>query len=537
MRTFDFIIVGSGSAGSVVAERLSASGRHSVLVLEAGGSDRRFFVHMPLGYGKTFYDKSVNWMYRAEPDPGLGGNADYWPRGKVLGGSSSINAMVYVRGAREDFDEWRDRGNPGWGHDDVLPIFRELEDHDGPVQSLGRGGPLHVSDAAHLFHPLANQIMKAAQEAGLPYNPDFNGETQEGTGPFQLTTKGGRRMSAARAFLRPAMKRANVTVLAGAMVERVTFEGKRASGVTFTRNGRTETIKAGREVILCGGSVNSPQLLELSGIGDAARLQEFGIPIVHDNAQVGENLQDHLGINYTYRANVASLNQVLRPWWGKLRVGIEYLLLRTGPLSISMNQGGGFFRTDPSRPRPNMQLYFQAFSTVRPKAGERPILTPDPWPGFSIGLSNCRPTSVGSIHIRSASPLHAPKIIPNAYSTEHDVAEMLDAVKFLRKIAGTPTLSKLIVEELLPGPACRSDEALIEDFRKRSGTVYHPVSTCRMGPDPADSVVDPRLRVHGVEGLRVIDCSIFPNIISGNTNAAAMMIGAKGASLVLEDLA
>lgn len=343
-------------------------------------------------------------------------------------------------------------------------------------------------------------------------------------------------MSAARAFLRPAMKRPNVTVLTGAMVQRIVFEGKRATGVAFTRNGRTETVRAGREVILCGGSVNSPQLLELSGIGNAARLQEFGIPIVHDNAQVGENLQDHLGINYTYRANVASLNQVLRPWWGKLRVGIEYLLLRTGPLSISMNQGGGFFRTDPSRQRPNMQLYFQAFSTVRPREGERPILTPDPWPGFSIGLSNCRPTSVGSIHIRSSNPLDAPTIAPNAFSTGHDVAEMLDAVKFLRKIAATPTLSKLIVEELLPGPHCRSDEDLIADFRRRSGTVYHPVSTCRMGPDPAVSVVDPRLRVHGVEGLRVIDCSIFPNIISGNTNAAAMMVGAKGASLVLNDL-
>lgn len=536
MRAFDFIIVGSGSAGSVVAERLSASGRHTVLVLEAGGTDRRFFVQMPLGYGKTFYDKSVNWMYKAEADPGLGGNADYWPRGKVLGGSSSINAMVYIRGAKEDFDEWRTRGNPGWGYDDVLPVFQALEDHDGPAKSLGRGGPLHVTDCSHLFHPLANQILKGAQEAGLHYNPDFNGATQEGTGPFQLTTKGGRRMSAARAFLRPAMKRPNVTVLTGAMVQRIVFEGKRATGVAFTRNGRTETVSAGREVILCGGSVNTPQLLELSGIGDAARLAQFGIPLVHANSQVGENLQDHLGINYTYRANVASLNQVLRPWWGKLRVGIEYLLLRTGPLSISMNQGGGFFRTDPSRQRPNMQLYFQAFSTVRPREGERPILTPDPWPGFSIGLSNCRPTSVGSIHIRSGNPLDAPTIAPNAFSTGHDVAEMLDAVKFLRKIAATPTLSKLIVEELLPGPQCRSDEDLIADFRRRSGTVYHPVSTCRMGPDPAVSVVDPRLRVHGVEGLRVIDCSIFPNIISGNTNAAAMMVGAKGASLVLNDL-
>ncbi len=535
MRSFDFIIVGSGSAGSVVAERLSASGRHSVLVLEAGGSDRRFFVSMPLGYGKTFYDKSVNWMYRAEPDPGLDGNADYWPRGKVLGGSSSINAMVYVRGAPEDFDEWRGRGNPGWGYADVLPIFRSLEDHDGPAQSLGKGGALHVSDCSTLFHPLANHLIKAAQEAGLGYNSDFNGETQEGAGPFQLTTKGGRRMSAARAFLRPAMKRPNVTVITQALVTRIIFDGKRASAVEFTRHGKSETVTAGREVILCGGSINTPQLLELSGIGDATRLGDLGIPVVHGNAQVGENLQDHLGINYTYRSNVPSLNQVLRPWWGKALAGMEYLLLRTGPLSISMNQGGGFFRSDPSRSRANMQLYFQAFSTLVPKNGERPILTPDPWPGFSIGLSNCRPTSSGSIHIQSSNPLEQPRIVPNAFSTEHDVAEMLDAVKFLRKIAATPTMSKLIVEELLPGPACQSDGELITDFRQRSGTVYHPVSTCRMGPDPAQSVVDPRLRVHGIDRLRIIDCSVFPNIISGNTNAAAMMVGAKGAQMVLED--
>lgn len=535
MRAFDFVIVGSGSAGSVVAERLSANGRYTVLVLEAGGSDRRFFVSMPLGYGKTFYDRSVNWMYRAEPDPGLGGTADYWPRGKVLGGSSSINAMVYVRGATEDFDEWRDHGNPGWGAADLLPVFRSLENHAGPPNSLGRGGPLEITDCSKLFHPLANQLIKAAQETGLRYNPDFNGVTQEGVGPFQLTTKGGRRMSAARAFLRPAMKRPNVTVLTNAMVTRITFDGQRATGVEFTRHGRQEAVKAGREVILAGGTINTPQLLELSGIGEATRLRGLDIPVVHHNAKVGENLQDHLGINYTYKANVSSLNQVLRPWWGKMLAGIEYLLLRTGPLSISMNQGGGFFRTDPSRKRANMQLYFQAFSTVVPKAGERPILTPDPWPGFSIGLSNCRPTSVGSIHIRSSNPLDQPRIVPNAFSTDHDVAEMLDAVKFLRKVAATPTMSRLIVEELLPGPRCQNDEELIADFRKRSGTVYHPVSTCRMGADPAQSVVDPRLRVHGIEGLRIIDCSVFPNIISGNTNAAAMMVGAKGAELVLED--
>lgn len=535
MQDFDFIIIGAGSAGSVMADRLSANGRHSVLVLEAGGSDRRFYVTMPLGYGKTFYDRSVNWMYRAEPDPGLAGNADYWPRGKVLGGSSSINAMVYVRGAAQDFDEWRDRGNPGWGYADVEPVFRSIENHEGPATSLGRGGPLTITDSSRLFHPLANRMIEAAQEAGLAYNGDFNGASQEGVGPFQLTTGNGRRMSAARAFLRPAMKRPNVTVLTNALVTRIVFDGKRASAVEFTRRGSRQQVRAAKEIILCGGSVNTPQLLELSGIGDPAVLGRCGVPVVHANNNVGEHLQDHLGINYTYRANTPSLNELLRPWWGKMRAGLHYLLLRSGPLSISMNQGGGFFRTDPSRNRPNMQLYFQAFSTLVPKNGERPILTPDPWPGFSIGLSNCRPTSTGSIHIRSSEPSEQPRIVPNAFSTDHDVAEMLDAVKFLRRIAATPTMSKLIVEELLPGAACRSDQELIADFRKRSGTVYHPVSTCRMGPDPLQSVVDPRLRVHGIGGLRVADCSIFPNIISGNTNAAAMMVGAKAAELILAD--
>lgn len=536
MQSFDFVIVGAGSSGSVLADRLSASGRHSVLVIEAGGTDRRFFVQMPLGYGKTFYDRSVNWMYVAEPDPGLGGRSDLWPRGKVLGGSSSINAMVYVRGAREDFDEWRDAGNPGWGYDDLLPVFKAIEDNEaGADEWRGTGGPLHVTDCNRLLHPLCARFLRAGQEAGLPLNPDFNGATQEGVGIFQITTRNGRRMSAARAFLRPAMKRPNVTVHMHVHVTRILFEGRRAIGVEYVRDGHKATVLAGREVILSGGSIGSPQLLQLSGIGPADLLRDLGIPVLLGNDHVGSNLKDHQGINYTYRANVPTLNQMLRPWWGKLRVGVQYLAFRSGPLSISMNQAGGFFRSDPSRERPNMQLYFQAFSTVLPKPGERPILTPDPWPGFSIGLSNCRPKATGSITVRSADPFAAPKIVANAFSDQADVDEMLDAVKFLRRLAATPAMASVIEAELLPGPACASDDALIEDFRERSGTVYHPASTCRMGPDPARAVVDARLKVHGIAGLRVIDCSIFPNLIAGNTNAAAMAVGAKGAELVLQD--
>lgn len=536
MQIYDFVIVGSGSAGSVVAERLSAGGRFSVLVLEAGGTDRRFYVQMPLGYGKTFFDPAVNWNYKTEPDPGLAGNADHWPRGKLLGGSSSINAMVWIRGHPADYDAWAAQGNPGWSFGDLLPIFKAIEDNEaGGDEWRGKGGPIHVTDCSSLVHPLSQRYLKAAQQAGLAFNPDFNGAAQEGVGVYQISTRNGRRMSAARAFLRPAMKRPNVRVETNALATKILFDGRRAVGIEYESEGRRHTVRAGREVIVSAGSINSPQLLQLSGVGPVDHLGRLGIDMVHANENVGRNLEDHVGINYTFKGRTATLNQILRPWWGKALVGMQYLLLRSGPLSMSMNNSGGFFRTDPSQLRPNMQLYFQAFSTVIPRSGERPILTPDPWPGFSIGLSNCRPTSRGEIMIRSTNPRDYPKIVANAYSTEHDVAEMLDAVKFVRRIAAQPAMAEFIVEEILPGPSIRSDDELIHDFRKRSGTVYHPVSTCRMGPDPQTSVVDARLRVHGLDALRVIDASIFPDNISGNTNAPSIMTGWKGAQMVLED--
>jgi choline dehydrogenase len=536
MQTYDFIVVGSGSAGSVVAERLSASGRFSVLVLEAGGTDRRFYVQMPLGYGKTFFDPAVNWNYKAESDPGLAGNADHWPRGKILGGSSSINAMVWIRGAREDYDGWAAQGNPGWGYADVLPAFKAIEDNQaGADEWRGAGGPLHVTRCEDAVHPLTRRYLAAAEQAGLRRNPDFNGAAQEGVGIYQISTRDGRRMSAARAFLRPAMKRRNVRVETNALATRILFEGKRAVGVEYERNGGKHIARAGREVIVSAGSINSPQLLQLSGVGPGPLLQNLDIPVVHANSNVGANLQDHIGINYTFKGRTATLNQILRPWWGKALVGVQYLLARSGPLSLSMNNAGGFFRTDPGQTRPNMQLYFQAFSTVIPKNGERPILSPDPWPGFSIGLSNCRPSSRGEIAIRTKNPRDYPKIVANALSTNHDVEEMLAAVKFVRRIAAMPAMAEFIVEEILPGPSVTSDADLIQDFRKRSGTVYHPVSTCRMGPDATRAVVDARLRVHGLEGLRVIDASIFPENITGNTNAPTIMVGWKGAEMVLED--
>ncbi len=533
---YDFIIVGAGSAGSVLAERLSAGGRHKVLVLEAGGGDRRFYIQMPLGYGKTFYDPAVNWMYRTEPDPGLAGQRDYWPRGKVLGGSSSINAMVYIRGHAGDYDDWRAAGNPGWGWAEVLEAYKAMEDNQaGANEFRGVGGPLHISENHGELHPLCHDFIKSAEAAGLPFNPDFNGAEQEGAGYYQLTTKNGRRNSAARAFLRPAMKRANVRVETHAHATRLLFDGTRVTGVEYMKGGATRTAMAAREVIVAGGAINSVQLLQLSGIGPGKLLQQLGLVVRQDNPNVGAHLQDHQGLNYTWRMKVPTLNDELRPWWGKLRAGLKYILTRRGPLSLSVNHGGGFFRTSPDLPRPNMQLYMQAFSTLIPKEGERPLLTPDPFPGLSLGLSNCRPSSRGEIAIKSADPFEHPRITANAFSTAHDVEEMLAAVKFLRKIAAQQPLAGLMAEELRPGPACRTDAELIADFRQRSGTVFHPSCTCRMGPDAAASAVDARLRVHGVAGLRVCDASAFPSLIGGNTNAPSMMLGWKGAELILED--
>ncbi len=534
-RTFDFIIVGAGSAGCVLAERLSASGRHSVLVLEAGGTDRRFYVQLPLGYGKLFYNPAVNWMYQAEPDPGLAGNRDHWPRGRLLGGSSSINAMVWIRGHPSDYDDWEALGNSGWGWQAARAAYRAIEDNEaGADDWRGTGGPLFISANRRDLHPLCETFIRSAAATGLPRNEDFNGASQEGVGIYQMTIRNARRNSAARAFLRPAMRRANVTVLTHAQATRVLFDGRSAIGVEYRHKGRLVSARAGREVILSGGAINTPQLLMLSGVGPAGHLRDHGIAVVQDNANVGQHLNDHQGINYTWRMKVPTYNDLLRPWWGKLWSGLQYFATGTGPLAKSINHGGGFFRTSADLARPNMQLYFQAFSTLLPRAGERPLLTPDPFSGLSIGLSNCRPTSRGAITLTSADPFSHPKITANAFSTDHDVAEMLLAVKVLRRIAAEDPIRSLIAEELRPGPEVRTDEALIADFRARSGTVYHPSCTARMGPDPARAVVDPDLRVHGLSGLRVCDASVFPTLIGGNTNAPSMLVGWLGAARILQ---
>jgi choline dehydrogenase len=538
MAEYDFIIVGAGSAGCVLANRLSASGRFSVLLLEAGGSDLNFWIWMPIGYGKTFYKRSVNWMYHTEPVPALNGRASYWPRGKVLGGSSAINAMVYVRGQPEDFDEWRAMGNPGWGWEDVLPYFRKSETNDrGGDAFRGDSGPVHVATMDRDLHPLCRDFIEAGAQLQLPHNADFNGAAQEGVGTYQNTARGGMRMSAARAYLRPVRGRHNLHIVTHALCERVVIDGGKAVGVGYRRNGVRHTARARHEVILSAGAVNSPHLLHLSGVGPGGLLQARGIGVVHDLPGVGRHLQDHLGLDHLYRSRVPTLNDQLHPWHGKLWHGLRYVLTRRGPLSLGVNQAGGFVRTRPGLDRPNMQLFFSPVSYTKAPPGKRPLMNPDPFPGFLLGMQPTRPTSRGHLEIRSPDPDEAPAIHPNYLSTDHDIREMLEGSRLLRRFAQTPALSRVIAAELAPGPAVQSDDDLIADCRARAGTVFHPVSTCRMGPDARQDVVDARLRVHGMGGLRVVDASIFPTLTSGNTNAPAIMVGEKGADMILEDIA
>jgi len=536
MQEYDFVVVGAGSAGCVLANRLTESGKFTVLLLEAGGSDLNFWIWLPIGYGKTFYQRSVNWMYRTEPNPELNGRVSYWPRGKVLGGSSSINAMVYVRGQARDFDEWKDMGNPGWAWDDVLPYFRKSETNDrGGDAYRGDDGPVHVATMDRDLHPLCRDFIEAGQQLQFPYNPDFNGATQEGVGTYQNTAKGGMRMSTARAYLRPAMKRANLRVETHALAERILFDGRRAVGISYRRNGQSLQARVRREVILSAGAVNSPQLLQLSGIGPKRLLQDKGIDLVHALGGVGRHLQDHLAVDYLYRSKVPTLNNQLYPWYGKLWHGMRYVLTRRGPLSLGVNQAGGFVRSRPDVGHPNLQLFFSPVSYTKAPRGKRPLMNPDPFPGFLISAQPTRPTSRGHLEIRSADPGVAPAIHPSYLTTENDVQEMLEGARLLRRIAETPAMARLIEEELSPGPAVRTDEDMITDFRQRAGTVFHPVSTCRMGPDPERDVVDARLRVHGIGGLRVVDASIFPTLTSGNTNAPVIMVGEKGADMILKD--
>lgn len=535
---FDFIVIGGGSAGCVLANRLTESGRHRVLLVEAGGSDRRLWLKMPIGYGKAFYDRRVNWMLHTEPDPGLGGRRGYWPRGKVLGGSSAINAMVFMRGHRDDFDGWAADGNRGWSFADVLPYFRKLETFSGPPsQWRGGAGPLHVSDVSDALHPLCRVFLAAGAEAGFQVSSDLNSEDMEGVGLYQITTRGGIRCSAASAYLDPARHRRNLEIVTDTLVDRVLIEDQRAVGITGRRHGRAVSMRARGGIIVCAGAIGSPTILQRSGLGPPELCRALGIEVAHALPAVGRHLQDHLCIDHLYRARVPTLNQELRPLAGKLKVGLRYIFSRSGPLSLSVNQAGGLVRSRDGLSRPDMQLYFSPLSYTRTPPGKRPLMQPDPEPGFLLSAQPCRPRSRGELRIRSADPDEAPLIMPNSLADPGDLADLVAGARLLRRLAATPALASIIAAEIAPGRACESEAEMITDVRARASSVFHPVSTCRMGGDPASSVVDAELKVHGIGGLRVIDASVFPAVTSANTNAPVLMVAEKGADLVLADAA
>ena len=528
MDTFDTIIVGAGSAGCVLADKLSAAGL-SVLLLEAGGSDRRFWIKLPIGYGRLFYDETLNWAYQTEPCAALNGRSLYWPRGKVVGGSSSINALVYYRGLPHDYDDWEKMGAAGWSWDQVRPVFEAMESREG--KGPGTLGVHRIDEDAH---PLKERYFQAARELQLPITDDMVTQP-EGAGLYQITTKHGFRSSAADAFLRPALKRGNVKLETDAMATRILFEGKRAVGIEYRRYGHLFQAHANFSVILSGGAVNSPQLLQLSGIGPGALLQSQGIETVLDNGAVGANLQDHLAVTYYYKSKVPTLNDELNSTWGQFKAALHYMLTRRGTLSLSVNQCGGFVRSSASAQRVDMQLYFNPITYPSPKPGEVRRIDPDPFSGFILSFQPCRPTSRGTIRIRDGGIDTPPMIAPNYLATEQDQAEAIAGGRLLQRLESTPAIKGIIQETIPPVLAPMSDADLLADFRARCSTVFHPTSTCKMGGSAADSVVDHRSRVFGIDGLRVCDASIFPTVTSGNTNAATIMVARKMADAIVAD--
>ncbi|MDH3714066.1 MAG: choline dehydrogenase [Gammaproteobacteria bacterium] len=527
MDTYDFIVVGAGSAGCVLANRLSADAARRVLLLEAGPRDRNPWIHIPVGYYRTMFNPKISWGYETEPVAEAGGRRIKWPRGKVLGGCSSINGLVYARGQHQDFDHWRQLGNAGWSWDDVLPYFRKSQNQiRGASDHHGTEGPLGVADLPE--HPLCERYIEAAVQAGIPRNDDFNGAEQEGVGYFQVTSRGGRRSSTAVAFLRPAEKRGNLRVVTNALASRVLFDGSRAVGVAYRHNSQDIEARARAEIVLCGGALNSPQLLMLSGIGPAAHLKEHGLAVVADSPGVGENLQDHYQARNVYECTQRwTVNDEVRSPWRKLAAGLEWLLFRTGPLTVSAGHVGVFARTRPELDSPDVQFHFIRFSAEAPGQGLHPFS------GFTASVCQLRPESRGHLRLQSQDPEARPLIQPNYLATAGDCQTMLNGMKLARTIIGMPAIAPHVRREVYPGSEVQSDEQLLEYIRATGSTIFHPSGTCKMGSDPM-AVIDERLRVRGVQGLRVADASIMPTLVSANTNAACIMIGEKAADEMLQ---
>ncbi len=528
---FDYVIVGGGTAGCVLANRLTADGRARVLMLEAGPRDNYPWIHIPIGYGKTMFHPVYNWGFYTEPEPEMNGRKIYWPRGRGLGGSSSINGLIYIRGQPQDYDGWAAAGNRDWGWRDVMPYFIRSEGNQrGASATHGGDGPLACSDIG-ARHELIEAIINGAGELGVPRTEDFNAGVQEGAGYFQLFTKNGLRCSSAVGYLRPAKSRVNLAVEVGAQATRILIEGKRATGVEYRQGGELSRVSATREVILAAGSLQSPQLLQLSGVGPAPLLQRIGIPVVHNLPGVGENLQDHLQLRLTFKCTKPiTTNDDLASTWRSAKIGLQWLLRRTGPLAIGINQGGLFTRVLPESTTPDIQFHFATLSADL--AGAKP----HPFSGFTMSVCQLRPTSRGHVRINSTDPLAAPAMQPNYLSTEADRHCAVEGIKFARRLAATAALRPYVSEEYRPGPAAASDADLLEFARDFGATIFHPSGTCKMGSDPL-AVVDDRLRVHGVAGLRVVDCSIMPTLVSGNTNAPVVMIAEKASDLLREDAA